>query len=83
MGDITDPLFLTMPLADTMMSSSGTNLMAKSAIYLLRRRNLAYYTGGQTVTGRNYDENPLACNFPAWRVYADSALGARLSCYVD
>ena len=61
MGDITDPLFLTMPLADNMMSSSGTNLMAKSAIFLLRRRNLAYYTGGQTVASRSYDENPLAC----------------------
>ena len=83
MGDITDPLFLTMPLADTMMSSSGTNLMAKSAIYLLRRRNLAYYTGGQTVTSRNYDENPLACHFRYWRVGAGSILGARLSCYVD
>ena len=80
LGDITDELFMAMPLSDTHMSSTGINFMCNSNIYLNLASNFAYYMGGESSGQAN---KPFSRYFSSWRTYSFSGHGFRASCYLD
>lgn len=84
LGDITDELFMAMPLSDTHMSSSGVNFMLNSPIFLNLANNLAYYVGGQVIESSWSGYNkPFSRSFISWRSGSYSTTGFRASCYLD
>ena len=84
LGDITDELFMAMPLSDTHMSSSGVNFMLNSPIFLNLDNNLAYYVGGQVIESSwgGYNK-PFSRSFSRWRASSNRSDGFRASCYLD
>lgn len=80
LGDITDELFMAMPLSDTHMSSTGINFMCNSNIYLNLANNLAYYMGGELSEQPN---KPFSRLFFSWRSFSSRTTGFRASCYLD